>query len=256
MRAQADGDHAALSHEDALSSSGQAQVSMNSLLGRGLSWRAQRLSLERAALLAPSPMEAPLDQIAPSGYGLATLLLHIAANYPESYAAIRDDLHAVVPSFERLYVRMTSPEERGTQSAYALDLVLRGAGRIPAELASEGTLLALGLLTALHAPELPEIILLDDLDRGLHLSAQHEIVQAIRRVQQRRPEVQVICTSHAPVLVDSFEAEEVRVLALDEQGHTVAKPLTALPEYARWAGALRPGELWANFGEEWVLGHG
>lgn len=203
-------------------------------------------------ILRDSPIDVPTDRLDPSGFGLPTLLLHLAANDPDAYAALQKDLAAVVPDFKRLYVKKVKTEQN--QDAYRLDLVFGGAGRIPAEDASEGTLFALGLLTAIHAPEMPEIVLLDDLDRGLHLSAQYEVIQAIRRVQERRPELQVICTSHSPVLVDSFKAEEVRVMALNKDGHACIKPLTALPEYERWKGALRSGELWANFGEKWVTG--
>lgn len=217
-----------------------------------LTCRAQHLSIERRQLLADSPVDAPTDQLDPSGSGLPTLLLHLAANEPDAYAALQRDLTAVVPDFRRLYVKKVKTSQQ--QDAYRLDLVFGGAGRIPAEDASEGTLFALALLTALHAPEMPDIVLLDDIDRGLHLSAQYEIVQAIRRVQERRPSLQVICTSHSPVLVDSFRAEEVRVMTLDKQGHACIKPLTELPDYERWKGALRPGELWANFGEQWVAG--
>jgi hypothetical protein len=61
------------------------------------------------------------------------------------------------------------------------------------------------------------------------------------------------CTTHAPVLLDSFEIEEVRVLALDMQGATQVKPLSEHPELDQWRRAMGTGELWANLGEEWVM---
>ncbi len=225
------------------------RLMMEQTLDWNYAWRSQRLSLERRMILAPSPIDAPLNQLAPSGHGLATLLLHLAANETDAYVALQQDLMSVVPGFRRLHVKQ-SPLQNGMH--YALDLVFDGAGRISAEFASEGTLLALGLLAAIHAPEMPSLILLDDLDRGLHLSAQYQLIEAIRRIQRRRPHLQVICTSHSPILVDSFRPDEVRVLALDRSGHTRARPLTKLPDFARWSAALQSGELWANFGESWV----
>lgn len=190
-----------------------------------------------------------MTRLESSGFGLATLLLHLASNHTEAYLKLQKDLAAVVPGFQRLYVKQIG---KSGHTYYGLELVFNGAGQISAEYASEGTLFALGLLAALHSPEMPTIVLLDDLDRGLHLSAQYELVEAIRRVQAQRPELQVIATSHSPVLVDSFRAEEVRVMSLDENGHAQARPLTEMPDFPKWSRALQPGEMWANFGEKWV----
>ncbi|HMR06990.1 MAG TPA: AAA family ATPase, partial [Polyangiaceae bacterium] len=39
---------------------------------------------------------------------------------------------------------------------------------LPTHAASEGTLLALALLAAVHSGDPPDVLLLDDLDRALH----------------------------------------------------------------------------------------
>lgn len=230
---------------------------VNALLGGSFRWRAQRLAPQRLSLLRPSLVNAPTGHLDPTGYGLATLLLHMAANWFEEYAALQADLKKVVPHFERLSVVQTEQsgifDQAGNQSpAYALELSFKGAGRIPAERASEGTLFALTLLAALHCPAMPTLILIDDIDHGLHLSAQFQIIQAIRAVMARRPELQVICTSHSPFLFEKVRGEEVRVMALDANGHSRIKPLTAHPDYARWARGLTTGEVWATVGEDWV----
>jgi predicted ATPase len=225
-------------------------VQLDPALAAHYSWRAQRLSLERRHILAPSPVDAPLDRLDPSGAGLATLLLHLAANEPDAYRSLQQDLTAVVPDFQRLHVK---PVPWEGETRYALELTFGGAGRIEARYTSEGTLFALGLLTAIHAPAMPEIVLLDDLDRGLHLTAQYQLIEAIRKVQQRQPTLQIVCTSHSPILVDSFAPAEVRVMALDPSGHAQARPLTEMPEYEAWSRSLQPGALWANFGESWVV---
>ena len=79
-----------------------------------------------------------------------------------------------MPHFERLHFEVEKPNR------FALSLSLRGAGKVPATQVSDGTLLALGLLTAVHWGELPDIVLLDDLDHGLHLSGQVRLLKAIR----------------------------------------------------------------------------
>jgi energy-coupling factor transporter ATP-binding protein EcfA2 len=228
----------------------------NERLRHSYRWRAQRLAPQRLMLLLPSPFEAMLDQLDPAGYGLATNLLHMAANSIEDYAALQEDLRSVVPHFERLHVRQANVIElqkaRQANPGYVIDLTFRGAGRIPANQASEGTLFALTVLAALHGPEMPSLILMDDIDHGLHLSAQYQIIRVIRRVMERRPELQVICTTHSPILLDSFEPKEVRVMALDKGGHTRVRPLTDLPDFEKHRRGLQTGELWASTGEDWV----
>lgn len=234
-------------------------LAYNASLQDSFSWRVQRLALERRMILAPSPVDAPLNSFAPSGEGLATLLLHLAANSMESYAALQRDLSAVVPHFERLYVRQANAEElkfSNLKQGYVIDLSFRGSGRIPATMASEGTLFALALLTALHAPDMPRIILMDDIDHGLHLSAQYKMVEAIRKVMAVQPDLQVVCSSHSPIMLDCFKTEEVRVMALDKDGRSRLKPLNTHPEFKRWSRSMGTGELWANLGEDWVCDDG
>jgi predicted ATP-binding protein involved in virulence len=108
------------------------------------------------------------------------------------------------------------------------------------------------LLTAIHNPDLPSRVLMDDFDHGLHLSAQYEVIAAIRRVMARRPELQVIGTSHSPVLLDSFDKKEVRVMALGPDGLARIQPLSAHPPVDGYRAGFSSGELWANLGEDWV----
>lgn len=221
--------------------------------------RSLRLRLDRAQVATPAPLILG-QPLRPDGYGLASLLADMRINDPDRYERIERDLHAVVPQFERFYftraeVRAPSPQnpsQMTPQVGYALDLSFRGVGRVPAHQASDGTLLALALLTAVHAHELPNLVLIDDIDHGLHLSAQYTLIKAIRGVMEARPELQILCTSHAPVLLDSFDVKEVRVMALDKDGATRVKPLAELPNLERWT-SMGTGELWANFGEDWVL---
>lgn len=222
--------------------------------------RSLRLRLDRAQVATPAPLILG-QPLRPDGYGLASLLADMRINDPDRYDRIEHDLNAVVPQFERFYFTRAqvmaenpqNPEEKTAQVGYALDLSFRGVGRVPAHQASDGTLLALALLTAVHAHELPNLVLIDDIDHGLHLSAQYTLIKAIRGVMEARPELQIICTSHAPVLLDSFDVKEVRVMALDKDGATRVKPLSEAPGFERLSRGMGTGEIWASLGEDWVL---
>lgn len=224
------------------------------------SLRSLRLRLDRAQVATPAPLILG-QPLRPDGYGLASLLADMRINDPDRYEHIERDLHAVVPQFERFYFTREqvmaenpqNPAEKTAQVGYALDLSFRGVGRVPAHQASDGTLLALALLTAVHAHELPNLVLIDDIDHGLHLSAQYTLIKAIRGVMEARPELQILCTSHAPVLLDSFDVKEVRVMALDKDGATRVKPLADAPGFERLSRGMGTGEIWASLGEDWVL---
>lgn len=217
-----------------------------------LPWRALRLRLQAQEIARPAPLVDDPTDLHPSGFGLPVLLSHLALNERASFDAIEADLRRVVPLFERVHFRPTASGETG-QRGFALDLSLRGAGRIDATQVSEGTLHALALLTVLHAQRGPAILLMDDLDHGLHLSAQAEVLRAVRAVLALRPDVQVVFTTHSPYLLDAVQPEEVRVMSQDEHGASRCVPLTQHPEFARWSRGLQTGELWATLGESWTL---
>lgn len=213
------------------------------------SWSSQRLALSPSAIAAPSSVD--LNVLHPSGAGLPTILKDLAGNHTDAYLALQTDMRKVVPHFRGLQLGKV---RKGQESMNTLQLIMQ-QGTIPAHRASDGTLLALALLTATHNPDMPSLILMDDLDHGLHLSAQVALVEAIRAVMKLRSGLQVVCTTHSPVLLDCFRPEEVRVMALDEHGYTRARSLAERPKLDGWREGFSTGELWANLGEDWVV-HG
>lgn len=226
---------------------GTDRVAFEAHLAQSFSWRAQRLALSPRRVGSPSPVQtAELD---PDGYGLPTILKDLAGNDTGAFLQLQEDLRKVVPHFREL--RFGKGHNNGAPTV-TLDLVMQ-QGRVPAHRVSDGTLIALALLTATHNPDLPRLILMDDIDHGLHLSAQIEMIDAIRRVMAQRPDLQVICTTHSPVLLDRFAIHEVRVMALDGQGYTRVKPLAQHPDLDAWRAGMGTGELWANLGEAWVI---
>lgn len=226
----------------------------NDVVSSQFPWAAQRLALVPREVAAAS--DVSLTSLWPDGHGLPTILKDFASNHTKAYLKLQEDLALVVPHFRELRRGKSSGQGRdasmGMIPLHALEFEM-SQGRIPAAQVSDGTLLALALLTVVHDPDLPNIVLMDDLDHGLHLGAQVRLVEAIRAVQVVRPELQVVCTTHSPVLLDSFEASEVRVLALDAAGHTHVKSLADHPRLDDWRSGFSAGELWANLGEAWVL---
>ena len=131
-----------------------------------------------------------------------------------------------------------------------LDFV--GAKDVPASMVSEGTLIVLGILSVLVGPNRPKLLLLDDLDRGLHPKAQRELIGQLRSIQQLDPELQIVATSHSPYLLDNLGAREVRLTALQADGSTACARLDEHPDFEKWKDEMAPGEFWSLVGESWV----
>jgi energy-coupling factor transporter ATP-binding protein EcfA2 len=231
------------------------------------------LHLDAAIMTRTSTTDEEVPRMEANGKGLASSLAWMAGAQPETLAAIAADLAKVVPGVrriltyrERIAERMMDqididgqpvwrPVERsriGDKFAIEFD----EGGIIPADLLSEGTVLALGLLTKSREERRPRLVLLDDIDRGLHIEAQAKLVAVLRELLTVDPEMQIVCSTHSPYLLDLFEPSEVRVLALDAKRHTQALALTAHPDFDKWRFGTQTGELWAALGNAWVTAQG
>lgn len=213
--------------------------------------RAMRLRLDGAELAKPSDLTVGYDGLRPSGEGLAAVLQRLQLAKDGSFDAIEAALRTVVPSAVGL---RTMPQNGGGKSFAVVEVRTPGrAGNWSrASTLSEGTLVTLAILTALHDAARPELLLLDDIDRGLHPRAQAHLVECIRSILLQEPKPQIICTTHSPHMVNCFAPEEVRLFALDAAGHTVASRLVDHPDWPQWRDTFASGEFWASVGDEWV----
>jgi predicted ATP-binding protein involved in virulence len=109
------------------------------------------------------------------------------------------------------------------------------------------------LLAALHAPARPNLVLLDDLDRGLHPKAQKELIALLRGLLDTNPDLQVIATTHSPYMLDCMDPREVRMTFLRQDGTTECAELSQHPKFEQWKDEMTPGEMWSLFGEKWLV---
>lgn len=206
------------------------------------------LHLEASRLAHPSPSPDP-TVMSPDGSGMHSALAHIALSDPESWQALQDRLRQIVPAVRRL--RHTMKRANSNVPALLFDMI--GAGGLPASQVSEGTLLVLGLLTALEAADGSRLVLLDDLDRGLHPKAQKELITLLRGLLDTNPDLQLVATTHSPYMLDCMGVNEVRMTFLKDDGATMCAPLTSHPKFPKWKDEMTPGEMWSLFGEKWVV---
>lgn len=242
------------------------------------------LSLNPDDLAAPSRPTSVRPDLSPSGRGLASVLAYMKLAETDRFRRIVERLRGVVPilrdiGFSRVEAKETIPRllrvedrvveipETVTSIQDVLTFDFADADRVPASLASEGTLLALGLLTALETLERepriekaagmsvlrapPGVVLIDDIDRALHPRAQRALIKTLRDVLATSPDLQILATSHSPYLVDELDPSEVVVLGRNAQGVVVAKRLRDFPD-ERLRSMLYAGELWMSEGDDWV----
>lgn len=85
---------------------------------------------------------------------------------------------------------------------------------------SEGTQLVLTILTIVHQINPPNIICLEEIDRGLHPRLFQRIIELFFRMT-REKNIQIIATTHNPYLVDQFKGHEEAVIIVEkEKGET------------------------------------
>lgn len=233
--------------------------------------RVSRLRLDQDQVAAISLVGSARPTLRYDGAGLPSFLQYLHGLRDGTLDAIEAAVRKIVPRFLRVQFRpaMLIRSEREVLTLdgqkVARDVQREEAGVellvefadgavVPATHVSEGTLVVLALLSMVHAPnhQRRRLLLIDDLDRALHPSAQHHLVDALHQILQKTPDLQIIATTHSPDLIDSCAPEEVQVMGFDAQGLPAVRALTSHPEADKWLKLIRSGEFWSTVGEEWV----
>jgi predicted ATPase len=108
------------------------------------------------------------------------------------------------------------------------------------------------MLTLVHGAD-TDLIMLDDVELGLHPKAQRDLIRQLCRIQETHPKLQILVSTHSPYVVDEFQANDVWVFAPDKEGCAVTKRLSDHPDAKRALEVLTTGEFWSAQGEPWVL---
>jgi predicted ATPase len=202
----------------------------------------------------------------PDGFGLATLLDDILRYDPEAFLALRHDFCKFFPQFQSVRidsVQALHRQYRETGQHHANQATGKGvffettSGRgIRAQQASDGAILFLGLLALIYSPDPPELLLIEEPEKGVYPKRLEEVIRLIRRLQQApapRTAPQIIMTTHSPYLLSSFHPNEVTLMVRKNgSGAVQAHPLRDAPniEERLGQGEFYLGELWYNLSEE------
>ena len=169
------------------------------------------------------------------GGNLAAVLYRMQSEDARRYDEICSQIGWILPVF----VRFEIEEERGQ---VFLQWRARNSDKIiRAHLTSDGSLRFFALMTLLNLPseELPNVILLDEPELGLHPTAIAVVAGMIRSIATTR---QIVLATQSPLLVDEFDLDEIHVLDLKD-GHTHLRTLDSA-RYEGWLDDYSTGELW------------
>jgi predicted ATPase len=180
-----------------------------------------------------------------TGEGIAYALVDILHANRVNFDELEDRFIRLVPNIKRILL------PRKESQTFSLELLDRySEHHISASDISDGTLRILAFLTALYQEDTPSIICFEELENGVHPWLLHKMMELLKIVSTEgingKP-VQILITTHSPVLLDYVEPHQVRAVELDHEGKT---QVHALPtDSVRFQKALEAydgalSELW------------
>ncbi|MFN0051405.1 MAG: AAA family ATPase [Planctomycetales bacterium] len=227
------------------------------------------LHLNAAKLAKATYSDRTPPRVQFDGEGVAPVLAYMALNAPDDFDELVAEMRQLIPQLRRIrftkelvhrlekeFVRFgTDTVERQSKREFQGDSILfdfQNANNVSAHTVSEGTLMLLGLLTVLLGPSRPNVILLDDIEHGLHPLAQKSLLELLTRTMIRFPNLQVLASAHSPYLIDGLQPEQLRLMTIGADGYSICGRLTDHPQFDKWKNEMAPGELWSLFGERWL----
>ena len=176
-------------------------------------------------------------RLSSNGGNLAAVLYRLEQEDFQRYQNICYQIGRVLPGFDRFILE----PEFGK-------VLLRwkpkwGDKTIGAHLTSDGSLRFFALVTLLSLPSnvLPDVMLLDEPELGLHPSAIALLGGMIKSLSAHK---QVIVATQSPLLVDSFDLEQIYVLNLRDGKTAVSRPNAV--ELKSWLEEFSTGDLWRS----------
>jgi len=193
-------------------------------------------------------VQSSQKEIQTSGEGIANSLALILFDNRDLFIELEDRFTNLVSNVSRIALDQSFLNSNRLNT---LQLVDRYSDyHIPASEISDGTLRLLAFFVALYDTDSPDIICFEEPENGVHPWLLNKIMELLNQVSQegiRGKPVQILVTTHSPVLLNYVEPEQIRAVELDEEGKTQVKALPT--DSVRFQKALEAydnelGELW------------
>jgi len=207
----------------------------------------QMLSYCKVYQFHDSSAEGPLRQVCPvettnylqsHGNNLPSFLLFLRENYKDSYNRIVDYVRDVVPQFQDFYLEpMNKFVSLRWMDNSATDY------RFNAYQFSDGSIRYIALATLLLQPPrtMPNVIILDEPELGLHPYA---ITQLAEMIKDASIHSQIIIATQSKDLVDHFNMDNISVIEMDKDTQSTTVTHLSDEEYHLWLQKYTVSELW------------
>jgi predicted ATPase len=169
-------------------------------------------------LATPTQLESSIE-LRSNGDQLAGVMDRMRDESPERFEALNRELQAWLPEYDRVLFAVPG---RGLRS---IELRTRNGGySIHARDLSDGTLLALALLTIAYLEEPPPLIGIEEPDHGIHPRLLRRVKDALYRLAypkefgDAREPVQVLATTHSPYFLDLFRDHPEEIVITRKEG--------------------------------------
>jgi len=185
------------------------------------------------------PEAGPQDRLSKSGDNLANVVQFLHERYPNRLKNIFELLGRRIPRLEAVFA---DPMPDGRLLLQLKDAPFERP--ILSRFASDGTLKMLAYLIALHDPNSPEFIGIEEPENFLHPRLLYGLAEECRRASEHS---QLFVTTHSPFFLNALRPKEVRVLYRDDEGFTHAERASEMPGINEFIqeGALL-GQLWSE----------
>lgn len=194
-----------------------------------------------------SSTEGPLRKACPvettnylqsRGNNLPSFLLFLRENYKDAYHRIVDYVRDVIPQFQDFYLEPTN----GIISLRWVDNSATDY-RFNAYQFSDGSIRFIALATLLlqSAQTMPNVIILDEPELGLHPYA---ITQLAEMIKDASIHTQVIIATQSKDLVDHFDIDNVSIVEMDKETQATSVTHLSGEEYQLWLQNYTVSELW------------
>ncbi len=172
-----------------------------------------------------------------NGQNLPAFLYYLQEKHPKYFNRIEKTVKSIAPYFERFEL---SPD-RLNESMIKLEWkeIDQPDSYFNASHLSDGTLRFIALATLLMQPNLPEVIIIDEPELGLHPFAINKLSGLIRKASAKS---QIIISTQSVNFVDNFEPEEI--ITVDRENNESVFNRLNSDNLNSWLSEYTIGDLW------------
>lgn len=203
-------------------------------------------SFEPPQMRAPVTLE-PHMALERNGRKLAGVLDRMRDEAFDNYRKVEEELREWLPEFDMLGFDTPSNGQRNLKLRQRISKQFISARDL-----SDGTLIALALLALINDPNPPQLVCLEEPERGLHPRIFRDVRDALYRLSypkefgsQREP-IQVLITTHSPYFLDTFNdhPEAIIVAEKREDGTADFHRADEDPHFKEIVGDASLGDVW------------